>query len=185
MVGWWNNHNCHCESTQSFSAWCFMLFSFMRQYCPSSPKSINYLQTQASFDIALCYPLGSRVPRILLTCVGGNKRPGWKCLPQTQLECSTSKKKKQTNIFFRQKKLCFHIKCLIFGFVCVFVCLQGCQLDRAEQFPAVSQPQRHFSALQELWFHHPRPHAAVRIAIKTSAQTLFKLHIRSCLEYVF
>lgn len=59
------------------------------------------------------------------------------------------------------------IKWVIFPveYMCVFVCLQGCQLDRAEHFPAVSQPQRHFSALQEFWLHHSRPHAAVSIAI--------------------
>lgn len=80
------------------------------------------LQTPASFDITLCYPLGSRVPWILLACVGGNKRPGWKCLPQTQLECSTSKRKKKKTIF-QTKKQCLNIKFVIFAFVCVFVCL--------------------------------------------------------------
>lgn len=88
VVRWWNYHHCHgkCQLPT------FMLLcSFVGQHSPLSLNMSPSTKLSVLWHPSL-HPSGSRVPWILLTCVGGNKCPGWEGLPQTQLERPAGKR---------------------------------------------------------------------------------------------
>lgn len=131
-----------------------MCFSapFVGQHFPLS------LNISPSFDITLCVRQAPEFPEFSSHVLEAINALGGSVFPKL----NWSAPRVNTTPFHPAR--CYSKKWVVRSLLCCFVCLQGCQLDCAEQFPAVSQPQRHFPALQELRLHHPRPHAAVSFA---------------------